>query len=45
MFRHRQLPDAGVAREHAYGLFAVAGQPFEDCPAGWVGEGLDEALR
>jgi hypothetical protein len=44
MLGHRRLRDAGVVGQHPHGLFAVTGQPLEDCPAGWIGKKLEEGV-
>jgi hypothetical protein len=44
VFGYRGLRDTRVAGQHSHGLFAVAAQPLEDCPAGWIGKGLKKAV-
>jgi hypothetical protein len=38
------LRDAGVTREGVNGLFAVAGEFFEDRPAGGIGESAKDVI-
>jgi len=42
MLGYGGLRDARLIGQRPYGLLPVTTQPFENCPASWVGEGLEE---
>jgi hypothetical protein len=42
MLGYGGLRDARLIGQRPYGLLPVTTQPFEDCTASWVGEGLEE---
>jgi hypothetical protein len=44
MFRNGRLRDAGLRRERANCLLALAAKPFEDSPPGRVGERSEQKI-